>query len=123
PSLSGAFLFKREESPLYGTDLGWISNPQYVRQSPLGSSGDSIITTAIGSFDRTFEIYLSPERFNILQSLVNSSYEFTDWERPVPDSRQAFLASVIQLDITQRERKGTSQTDKAIRARVSLVSV
>lgn len=122
PSLGG-FQFKREEQPVYGTDLGWVQNPVYIRQTPLGSGGDTIVTTALGSMERNFEVYLSEDRFAILKAMANASYLFTDWSKPRPDSRQAFLSSVIQQDIGLHAKPDTNQTYKVSRVRVSLLSV
>lgn len=97
PSLGG-FQFYREETPIWGTDAGWVSTPSYNRQRPLGSGNDIINALSIGSAERTFEVYLTPQRFNSLQILLNSKALFTDWDKPVPGSRMAFLSEVTPLE-------------------------
>lgn len=93
PSLGG-FQFKRDETVIWGTDTGWVRTPAYSRQRPLGSANDVIVALAIGSAERNFEVYLSTERYAALELLVNSIVVFTDWLRPIPDSRQVVVASI-----------------------------
>lgn len=119
----GGFQFKREETAVYGTDTGWNIVPAYSRQRPLGSAADAITTMSIGSADRSFELYLTPERFQILLSLINTKALFTDWNRPVPDSRNAFLAEVTQINTGLYSYKGPNGITRKILARVALVSV
>jgi hypothetical protein len=119
----GGFLFKRSESPVYGTDIGWIQTPIYVRQTPLGSGGDTIVTTALGSMERGFEIYIADDRFAILKAMANAAYLFTDWTKPTPDSRQAFLSSVVQQDIGMHGTPDGNRTYKVSRVKISLLSV
>lgn len=117
----GGFLFRREEHSIWGTDVGWALTPAYNRTRILGSSTDVITTLSIGSAERTFELNLTPERFAALQSLLNTSGLFTDWGRPSPDSRMAFLSDVTPLeDIISNDHLLTSQRKR--RARVTLVS-
>lgn len=94
----GGFRFKRDENAIWGTDNGWALAPNYNRQRPLGSASDVITTLSIGSAERTFECYLTIERFNALQGLLNTKALFTDWARPTPDSRQAFLSEVTPVE-------------------------
>lgn len=121
PSI-GAFLFTREEQPIFGSDSGWSRSPSYENSRPLGSATDSIVTLAIGSAVRQFECYLSPARFGALEALQNTSDTFTDWERPTPDSRGAFLrrVSVLERDIAVTCSDGT--TRRRWRTLVELVS-
>ena len=117
----GSMLFPREEMPIFGTDMGWNRSPSLSRARPLGSATDSIVTLAIGSAVRTFELYLYPARFAQLQALVNTSAAFVDWERPTPDNRQAFLSKVEQVAwVASLCSDGT--TEKKIRTRVELIS-
>ncbi len=119
----GAFKFQRREQVLHDTDSGWSRTPAISQQRPLGSAIDSIVTLAVGSAVRTFECYLTPARFITLEALVNTSALFTDWDRPTPDSRQAFLRRVSQVrrtDVLVRSSNGV--TPNSIRARVELVS-
>ena len=96
----GTFLFDREEQPVFGSDLGWNRpSPSVERSRPLGSSTDSIVTLAIGSAERSFEMYLSPQRVRDLEARVTTTGLLTDWERPDPDSRQAFLVSVVRQQL------------------------
>lgn len=121
PSL-GAFRFTREETPIYGTDIGWQATPSYSRQRPLGSTVDVITTLSIGSYERSFEVFLSQERFDAFFTLLNSSALFTDWKRPVPDSRQAFLSEVSRVEQAGYGRKPNGLYKPKIRTRVVLVS-
>lgn len=118
----GGFVFKREEHIIYGTDVGWVTSPSYDRKRTLGSARDVVTALSIGSAEREFEIYLSEERFNALHSLINTTSLFTDWKRPVPDSRQAFLAEVT----VQEEAFSVSRSDglfiRKVRVKVSLIS-
>lgn len=118
----GSFLFDRDEHPIFSSDMGWNrARPSIDRQRPLGSATDSIVTIALGSAERSFSMYLSPDRAVELEQMVNTTADFTDWTRPEPDTRQAFLASVIRQEIVQ-----VICTDGVTRARwrcsVSLVS-
>lgn len=110
----GGFLFYREETPIFQTDQGWVNSPSYSRQRPLGSGSDVISALAIGSAERTFEVYLTPQRFNGLLMLLNSKGLFTDWDKPVPGSRMAFLSEIVPIEeafgiqptgLTQRKRR------------------
>ena len=117
----GSFLFARDETPIWGSDQGWRRSPTYARRRPLGSATDSVLTLAIGSADRSFELYLSPSRLAILEALVNTSALFTDWERPTPDSRTALLSLVEPLEwLAVACTDGTTQ--KRVRVNVVLVS-
>lgn len=91
PSFSG-FQFKREEH--WYTDTNWTKSPNYQRTRPLGSATDNAIALSIGSAERSFELYLSPERYAQLEAMINTKGLLTDWGRPIPDSRQAFLTEV-----------------------------
>lgn len=94
----GSFLFARTEQPIFGTDMGWQRLPSIDRSRPLGSATDSIVTTAAGSATRSFECFLSPARLAALTALVNTSATFTDWERPTPDNRAAFLRALLTIE-------------------------
>lgn len=122
PSFSTDFLFQRDEQPIFGTDTGWARAPSYSRSRPLGSATDSIVVLAIGSAIRSFECYLSPDRFDTLEGYINTSASFTDWERPTPDSRDAFLLQITPLDPDVRVVCSDGVTRKRIRTRVDLVS-
>lgn len=115
------FLFTRDEAPITGSDTGWNQAPSYARSRPLGGTSDSIVTLAIGSAERTLEVFLSPDRFAALAALVNTSATFTDWERPTPDSRSAFLTSLQQQEFVA-VRCSDGSTQKRIRTAINLVS-
>jgi fructose-1,6-bisphosphatase/inositol monophosphatase family enzyme len=117
----GAFLFQREEWPLPDTDTGWNRSPSINRSRPLGSATDDIVALAIGSAERSFECHLSPSRYAALEALVNTTNSFTDWSRPIPDSRSAYLAKVTQLAWVAALCSDGS-TERKIRARIELVS-
>lgn len=117
----GSFLFTREEQPLFGSDVGWQRLPSIDRSRPLGSATDSIVTLAVGSTTRAFECYLSPSRLSTLSGLVNTSATFTDWERPTPDSRSAFLRSLMPLQ-KLAVVCDDGVTRQRLRVRVELVS-
>lgn len=115
-----SFVFTPSEQPM--DDTHWKIGPNYSRRKPLGSTVDSIVTLGIGSADRTLEdIYFEPDRFATLQSLVNTLGTFTDWDRPVPDSRSAFLANVIEVERVAVACADNSRRMK-IKARIELVS-
>ena len=88
----GGFQFKRDEH--FYSDTNWVKTPSYQRQRPLGTGTDVAIALSIGSAERTFELYLTPTRFAQLEGMLNTTGLLTDWGRPIPDSRQAFLTEV-----------------------------
>jgi len=114
--------FHRDEQPIFGTDSLWTRAPSYSQARPLGSAIDSIVTLAIGSAVRSFECHLSPTRFNELEALVNTSNDFTDWKRPTPDSRAAFLLRLTPVDPDVRFVCHDGVTRQRIRTKVDLVS-
>lgn len=128
-------MFRREETALPETDAGWALAPSYSRQRPLGSATDVITTLAIGSAERAFECFLTPNRFKSLEFMLNTKALFTDWEKPIPDSRMAFLSEVTLLDsaiitksFEQNISGGTNgslnkyMTQRIVRTRVVLIS-
>lgn len=117
----GSILFARDEIPIFGTDMGWQRLPSIDRARPLGSATDSIVTTAAGSATRSFEVYLSPTRLAALEALVNTTATFTDWGRPTPDSRSAFLFTLLNLErLAVKCHDGV--TRQRFRVRVELIS-
>lgn len=88
----GGFQFHKDES--WYSDTNWVKIPSYQRSRPLGSATDVAIALSIGSAERSFELYLTPTRFSQLEGMVNTTAQFTDRGRPIPDSRQAFLTEV-----------------------------
>lgn len=121
PSLGG-FLFQSSEHSIYGLDSGWSLSPSYSRQKPLGSATDVATTIAIGSRERSFELNLTVARFNALESLINTSVSFTDWNRPVPDSRNVFVAEVVPTISEQTSYIPGGIAQRKIRARVTLIT-
>lgn len=117
----GSFQWHRDETAIFGTDTGWNRQPGYAQSRPLGSARDSIVTLAIGSAARKFECLLSPSRYDELAGLVNSAAFFTDWERPAPGQRFAFLANIEQRQWVA-VRCSDGETEKRIRTVVSLIS-
>lgn len=117
----GGFNFQRSEYPIFGTDQGWNISPSYQRSRPLGSAIDVIVTSSIGSADRSFECYLTPERYQQLFNMVNTRAVFTDWDRPTPDSRNAFLSEISRVDEAYSNMKA-GPTVRKFRTRVALVS-
>jgi hypothetical protein len=123
----GTFQFKRTETAHFETDAGWVLAPTYAQQRPIGSTVDNIIAISIGSASRTFECNLEQSRLNELQSRLNTQATFTDWVRPLPNSRPAFLTEVTPLE---RFIHVSKSTDPAIngtfqieyRVRVTLIS-
>ncbi len=120
----GGFHFQKNERPIPKSDSGWNVVLSVTEQRPLGTATSSIVVMAVGSQRRRFECYLSPNRFATLQALLNTTAAFTDWDRPTPNSRQAFLRSVVQLDRTPvlESRCPDGVTPNSVRARVELVS-
>lgn len=116
------FLFTREEQPIFGSDTGWQRDPSYARSRPLGSNIDSIVTLAIGSAIRSWECYLSPSRFTVLEALVNYSGTLTDWANPTPDSRGAFLLRVTPIDQYVSVTCSDGTTQQRVRTRVEFIS-
>lgn len=117
----GGMQFNKEEHAIWGTDPGWNNAPKISRTSPLGSATDVMTALAIGSRDRVFEMFLTPARFEALRSLINTTGLFTDWERPIPDSRQAFLVNVESMEnVISSDTHATKQ--RKIHTRVTLVS-
>lgn len=119
----GSFLFKQSESPLMGTDKGWVLKPTLARSRPLGSSKDDIVTLAIGSMERDYECLMEVDRFNALRALINTTSVFTDFDRPLPGQQNAFLINVEPLDRSLFSRAcDTNGSHQRIRCKVSLVS-
>ena len=120
----GGFHFQRTEVPIQRSDSGWNVVLSVAEQRPLGSATSSILVMAVGSQRRRFECYMAPDRFATLQALLNTTAAFTDWDSPTPNSRQAFLRSVIQVDRTPilESRCPAGVTPNSVRVRVELVS-
>ena len=118
-------LWTREEMPLPGTDVGWVRTPSYSRVRPLGSARDSIVTLAVGSAERSWELYLTPTRLTAHEAVVNSTATLVDWDRPVPDQRSAFLTRVEPLEfvaVACRDEGALPGTARRIRTRLTFVS-
>lgn len=118
----GGFLFLREETAHFGSDAGWIPSATYIRQRPLGSARDYIITTSIGSDERSFELNFRPDRLDAFKALLNTVAVFTDWTSPVPDSRSAFLSEVTPLEFLINSNRRNGFTSRVVRTRVALIS-
>lgn len=118
----GSFIFKRDESPMFGTDLGWQRSHSYARDVVVGGTSDSVIHMSAGSPERTFECWLSPERLAELQAVTGTRALFTDWQRPTPDSRKAVLQDVRVQD-EGAVACSDGETRRKLRARISLVGV
>lgn len=117
----GSFLFALEETAIFGTDTGWNLSPSVARQRPLGSASDTTKVLAVGSAERSFELWLSPDRFASLQALLLTTGQLVDWERPVPDARTALMLSIRQSEwAAVRCSDGTTQ--KRIRAAVAFIT-
>lgn len=118
----GTFKFQRDEHPIENTDTDWTRDPSYSESRPLGSSTDSFVALAVGSATRSYEIYITPDRFRTLEALVNTSASHVDWNRPFPDQRNAFLKrlSIQEADVTVLCRDGV--TRRRIRAMLELAS-
>lgn len=93
----GSFNFQRDETADWEGDVGWIPSPSYGRSRALGTNKDILTTFSIGSFERTIEVNLSWDRYQIILSLLNSYAVFTDWRRPTPESKPAFLSEVVPI--------------------------
>lgn len=117
----GTFLFTPDERSIEETDTHWGLSPARDTSRPLGSATDSIVTTAIGSSRRNYQAYLSPSRFASLQALMDTVADFTDWERPTPDHRNALLLSVSEVERVD-VICSDGVTRRRIRAQISLVS-
>lgn len=118
----GSFQFKKTETAHWETDSGWALAPTYSQTRPIGSNKDHIIAVAIGSATRSFEVNLEQDRFNILQGMLNTVAEFTDWTRPIPSSRQAFLTEVVPVEQLVHLAPEGGSFNRELRVRISLVS-
>jgi len=85
----GAVTFTGDEEPV--TDTGW-GRPKATADItlPLGAAAESIVTMGVGSRRRTIEMYLTPARLALLEVLINTVANLTDWEA-VPVVQSAFL--------------------------------
>jgi hypothetical protein len=89
-----SYLFANDERPVRDSDTDWNVAPTVNRSRSLGTATDRIQAMAIGSAERSFELFLEPARFATLKALINTTATFTDWTRPTPDSRSAYLQNV-----------------------------
>ncbi len=105
----GGFNFQRDERATFESDAGWALAPSYDRQRPFGTATDVITALSIGSAERTFECYLAPNRFAALLTMLNSRAVLTDWQRPIPDSRAAFMTECTPLGDSISSHSGRSQ--------------
>lgn len=119
----GSFLFEREETAHFGTDVGWVNAPSFVRQRPLGGLADNVTLMAFASADRSFEQTFTQDRFNAFAALMGTVGLFTDWATPYPDSRQAELLEVTALEYQIRYDRRTGLSTRIIRTKVSLLSL
>lgn len=115
----GTFIFEFNEEPQWNTDSLWRRRPSYSRKRPLGSGADVIRTMALGSYERSFEVMLTPARFSELLALLNTTAQFVDWNSPTPDSRSAFLAACEPVAMIDNTRTTALQFN---RYRIELVS-
>lgn len=123
----GEMKFRREETAQWETDAGWVMTPTYMQQKILGSMVDYIVATGIGSATRTFEMILEPDRYELLRSKLNTTAQFTDWTRPLPDSRMAFLSEVtLMTNIFHFDSKGRvgrgGRISRGVHIKVTLLS-
>jgi hypothetical protein len=114
----GGFTFATDEGPAPGTDTGWANQLSLDRARPLGSARDSIVTLAVGSATRAFQVSLTLARYAVLLAMINTVATFTDWES-VPDVRSAFLAGVTPVD---QATPWSGETGNRIAVRVELIS-
>lgn len=134
PSLGG-FIFKKDEQAIFESDTYWLLAPGYSRQRPLGTDSEVITTLSIGSSERSFEVNLTPSRYKSLENMINSKVPFTDWTRPIPETRMVFISevSIVQEVFSTRSMRqqlvggtngggGTYNTERRFRARIVLVS-
>lgn len=118
----GNIMWERTERPLYRTDTDWKITPVRDQSVNLGSSSDSIVTLGIGSRVRSWEMYLTPARLAAHQALIGTTDTMTDWDRPTPDSRSAYLANVEPLDRDVAVVCGDGTTLRKIRARITFIT-
>ncbi len=122
----GTFLFLHTEQPIWDTDTGWLFNISVSRQKILGALSDSVMLMSPGSNDRTFELYMSPDRVAALQALIGTTADFCDWFSPVPTTRPAFLQGVTHMNniaaINNLPGDPTNTTQRRQHIRVTLVS-
>lgn len=107
----GTIRFKRHEAPIIGTDTGWNANPKFAESTPTGAIRNDIVTLSIGSETRSFEQYMDPDRVTAYKALINTSHVLTDFDRPSPVQRQAFLRNVREVEhevVGARRRCGTT---------------
>lgn len=115
-------MFRSHEHAIWGTDAGWTRLPSYARQRILGSSSDVITTLAIGSAERSFEVVLTPDRFNSLELLLSTKGLLTDWSNPTPDSRMAVLTEIVAIEDVISDIP-TGIAGRKRRARLTFVTV
>ena len=118
----GSFLFKKEETAHWETDAGWVLAPTFAQARPIGSTTDNILAISIGSAVRTFEVNLTYARFNELLGRLNTTAVFTDWDRPLPTSRSAFLQEVTPLERLIHQSPSSGKFEPEFRVRITLVS-
>lgn len=115
-------MFSRPETVRFGTDAGWVRQAHFNVQSPLGSAVDNITTLALGSLTRSFEVVLSPDRYAELAALLNVTSSFTDWQRPLPDSRPAVMMDMDPLEYLIQVNPRNGATEQRIRTKLTFLS-
>lgn len=90
-------LWQRNEMPLQNTDTLWTPTAIIDDAHPLGAAKDDIQLLGF-TFKRQFEAYWEPSRHALLVALIGTIGLYVDWQRPVPDSRQAYFESITTLE-------------------------
>lgn len=117
----GAFVFQPEEVALDGVGGSWNYDPHESRMAAVGGISDSVQTISIGSAVRQFDCYLSPARVVELRGYVGQTALFTDWARPLPDSRSARLDTVGQGEFVASQNLDVpGGTDRRVKTTIRL---
>jgi hypothetical protein len=120
-----SFTFLRTERPIWDTDPGWQNSMSFARNLPLGANRPTLLN--LGSqAERSFEMWMSPARVAALSGLLGITSTFTDWDRPLPTRRQAYLSAVNTTTniavMDNRPGDPTDTTQRRQRVRITLIA-
>lgn len=117
----GAFTFAPWETALDLVGGSWNFQLNESRQAAVGGIVDSIQLISISSGRRQFDCFMSPARVDALRAYVGTVGLFTDWARPLPDSRQARLDGIATGDfIAVANLDVPGGTDRRVKVTITL---